>query len=438
MPNNYSNKTPLEKAEYADDTKEMLINTLKTKGYPIVSSNSFRDVVNIVNNNTTIVNTASANATASDIAYGRRAFVNGYSILGTVNTTNSGAMQLLSLTSKQWASNDTEQYFMHYGTLTRDMFFKSGAQSGLIINYSDLVSLGHITAENIKSGITIFGVTGNVTELKGQTKSVNPTKTLQTITPDSSYTGLTSVTINAVNSSIDSNISAANIKSGVNILGVTGTFEGQMNIMDGYKFRGSKFTAIPSIINTANWAHAQDMSNMFSDCSNLSTVLGRQWNTFGSTNMSHFFYNCSNLSWVETTNWTINLVSNMSSMFENCSNLSTLRGLNTWNVQIVNNMSNMFQNCVKLTDLGNISQWNLFSANNITRMFWGTNLTNGCISNIVNILPNASQLINSDIYFIGIKDKLNIDQALILQNKQYTNLPEIPHYQENYIIEYEE
>ena len=68
----------------------------------------------------------------------------------------------------------------------------------------------------------------------------------------------------------------------------------------------------------------------------------------------------------------------------------------------------------------------------------GTNLTNGCISNIVNILPNASQLINSDIYFIGIKDKLNIDQALILQNKQYTNLPEIPHYQENYIIEYEE
>lgn len=147
----------------------------------------------------------------------------------------------------------------------------------------------NIVAGNIKSGVSILGVTGTLTELKGQTKTitangtytpdsgyngftsvtvnvntvknqdktitangtytpdngytgfgkvtvnintvnntnltVTPKTTSQSFTPASPYTGYGKVTVNAVTSAIDSNITAANIKSGVKILGVTGTLQ---------------------------------------------------------------------------------------------------------------------------------------------------------------------------------------------------------------------
>ena len=58
-----------------------------------------------------------------------------------------------------------------------------------------------------------------------QEKEATPTTRVQEITPDRYYTGLSKVTINAVTSDIDSNIVAGNIKEGVEILGVTGTYE---------------------------------------------------------------------------------------------------------------------------------------------------------------------------------------------------------------------
>lgn len=58
-----------------------------------------------------------------------------------------------------------------------------------------------------------------------QAKTVTPTQEQQTIVPDVGYTGLSSVVVNAVTSDIDENIIAGNIKEGVEILGVTGTYE---------------------------------------------------------------------------------------------------------------------------------------------------------------------------------------------------------------------
>ena len=57
-----------------------------------------------------------------------------------------------------------------------------------------------------------------------QTKTVDPTTSQQVVRPDTGYE-LASVTVNAVTSSIDSNIQAENIKKDVSILGVTGTLE---------------------------------------------------------------------------------------------------------------------------------------------------------------------------------------------------------------------
>ena len=80
----------------------------------------------------------------------------------------------------------------------------------------------NIKSSNIKNGIEILGVTGSVTELKGQEKQIIPKTTKQIIVPDTNYNAITKVTVDAVTSSIDSNIASNNIKQGIEILGVSG------------------------------------------------------------------------------------------------------------------------------------------------------------------------------------------------------------------------
>ena len=60
-----------------------------------------------------------------------------------------------------------------------------------------------------------------------QDKTVTPTTSQQTITADEGKDGLGTVTVSAVTAAIDENITAANIKSGVTILGVEGTYSGE-------------------------------------------------------------------------------------------------------------------------------------------------------------------------------------------------------------------
>lgn len=59
-----------------------------------------------------------------------------------------------------------------------------------------------------------------------QDKTVTPTTSDQTITADSGKDGLGTVTVKGVTAAIDANITAGNIKDGVTILGVTGTYDG--------------------------------------------------------------------------------------------------------------------------------------------------------------------------------------------------------------------
>lgn len=127
----------------------------------------------------------------------------------------------------------------------------------------------NLTAANIKSGVKIFNVTGSYAGSSSgggtpslQTKTVTPSESTQTVSPDSGYDGLSSVTVNAVSKTYvgsgvtkkaaatytpktsdqsiaasqylsgaqtikgDVNLVAGNIKSGVSIFGVTGTYAG--------------------------------------------------------------------------------------------------------------------------------------------------------------------------------------------------------------------
>lgn len=82
-----------------------------------------------------------------------------------------------------------------------------------------------IKAENIKTGVDILGVVGTYDGLIGQEKTATPTTSEQVVTPDEGYTGLTKVTIEGVTKDIDANIVSSNIKAGVSILGVQGNVE---------------------------------------------------------------------------------------------------------------------------------------------------------------------------------------------------------------------
>lgn len=59
------------------------------------------------------------------------------------------------------------------------------------------------------------------------TLSVTPSTTAQTIEPEDPVDGYSSVSVAAVTAAIDENIVEGNIKSGVTILGVTGTYTGE-------------------------------------------------------------------------------------------------------------------------------------------------------------------------------------------------------------------
>lgn len=84
----------------------------------------------------------------------------------------------------------------------------------------------NITARNIRGGVTILGVTGDLEPDKpNQSKSVFPTTEKQIVKPDPGYE-LEGVEVGAVTSDIDKNIQSENIKSGIEILGITGTFNG--------------------------------------------------------------------------------------------------------------------------------------------------------------------------------------------------------------------
>lgn len=88
----------------------------------------------------------------------------------------------------------------------------------------------NIAAGNIKNGVTILGVQGSFDGGTLQNKTVTPTTSQQSITADSPNYGLGTVTVNAVTSSIDNNISAGNIKKDVTILGITGNYDPQPNL----------------------------------------------------------------------------------------------------------------------------------------------------------------------------------------------------------------
>lgn len=91
--------------------------------------------------------------------------------------------------------------------------------------------INNLEASNIKRGTTILGVEGTFGPTS-QVKNAVPSTSAQVIVPDEGIEFMSAVNLAAVTSAIDSDIKSENIKSGIDILGVMGTFAGDINIQE--------------------------------------------------------------------------------------------------------------------------------------------------------------------------------------------------------------
>lgn len=176
-----------------------------------------------------VLDTSDATANRSTILSGSTAYVDGVKITGAM--ANNGRL--------------------NYTPSTRAQTIPSGYTSGGTISAVTASIDSNIKAGNIKKGVTILGVEGNLSDngidtsdataganhiLSGKTAYVNSEKITGSmanrgslsVTPSTnrkSYSAgyYSGISIDGVTSSIDGNIQPSNIKQGVTILGVTGT-----------------------------------------------------------------------------------------------------------------------------------------------------------------------------------------------------------------------
>lgn len=156
-----------------DITPDKLASGIKAhdkSGAPIVGTSTFD------------ADTSDATATAAEILTGKTAYKAGAKITGTM--PNQGS-KTLNVATKGTA-------------VTIPMGFHDGSGKAQL----DPTEAVKLIPENLRDGVTVFGVTGSMSGTEGaspQAKTVTPTFATQEITPDSpDYNYLSSVTVNAI------------------------------------------------------------------------------------------------------------------------------------------------------------------------------------------------------------------------------------------------
>ena len=127
-------------------------------------------------------------------------------------------------------------------------------------------------------------------------------------------------------------------------------------------------------LSSFNTSAATDMSYMFSYCSNITTLDVSNFNTSAVTNMGSMFFECRNLTTLDLSSFDTSAVTTMGGMFSSCTNLATL-DLSNFNTSAVTNMSFMFYNCTNLATL-DLSNFNTSAVTDMGFMFsYCANLT---------------------------------------------------------------
>ena len=118
-----------------------------------------------------------------------------------------------------------------------------------------------------------------------------------------------------------------------------------------------------------NTSQVTYMSNMFRDCSSLTTLDLSSFGTSKVTYMSSMFCGCSSLTSLDLSSFDTSQVTNMREMFSDCSFLPAL-DLTSFDTSQVTDMHAMFKNCKSLTTL-DLSNFQTSEMKNMGEMFSG-------------------------------------------------------------------
>ena len=117
----------------------------------------------------------------------------------------------------------------------------------------------------------------------------------------------------------------------------------------------------------ADCSEIENMSSMFSYCTQLEDLNLSGWDTSQVQDMGAMFIRCSQLKDLNLSGWNTSQVQDMSFMFLECSQLKDLN-LSGWNTSQVQDMSLMFRNCSQLKEL-DLSGWNTSQVQDMLWMF---------------------------------------------------------------------
>ena len=195
----------------------------------------------------------------------------------------------------------------------------------------------NIQQGNIKSGVQILGVTGNYTGggSNYQQKTVTPSASQQVISADSGYDALSQVTING-----SSNLTPQNVKKDVEIFGVTGSYEGEGLTINSHPtslaYAGAQYTGSSSHSDILPFTC--DWTTLV-DLANINTGNGLQY----------VFYQNTTITSLDLRGWDFETVTSIRNMFQNCSNLVTIQG--TLRLDKCTTFSSTFSGCSSLVNL---------------------------------------------------------------------------------------